>query len=339
MSTFLAARRLGAAWILAVAGSVTPGVASADGSATDPVLAQTLFDEGRRLMAQGRFAEACPKFAESQRLDPGGGTLLNLAVCHESEGRTATAWAELHEAQSQAIADRRPERQARAREHLAAIEARLSRLTISKAADAGPVSITLDGAPLADAALGVATPRDPGEHVVTASAPDKKPWTATVTLGATADSQNVVVPALEDPAPAATPPTPAAPEPVAASAEAPSPSVPGQRQRILGEAVGGAGAAALLAGAVFGGLTLSEKGASDAQCGARIGAPAGLCNAQGVADHGTASTDATLSTVLFIAGGAAAAAGVALFVTAPRSGAPASQVGAGPGWLWWRGSF
>ncbi len=338
MSAFLAARRLGAAWILAAAGAVAPRMASADGSSTDPVLAQTLFDEGRKLMAEGRFAEACPRFAESQRLDPGGGTLLNLAVCHESEGRTATAWAELHEAQSQAIADRRPERQARAREHLAAIEVRLSRLTISKATGAGAVTVTLDGAPLADAALGVPTPRDPGEHVVAASAPDKKAWTVTVTLGPTADSQSVVIPALEDAAAAA--PTPATePEPVAESAEAPPPPVSGQRQRIAGETVGGAGVVALVVGAVFGGLTLSEKGASDAHCGARIGAPSGLCDAQGVADHATAGNDATVSTVLFIAGGAAAAAGVVLFVTAPRSGAPASQVGAGPGWLWWRGSF
>ena len=42
--------------------------ASADVSQTDRSLAQTLFEQGKQLMAAGRYAEACPKLQESQKM-------------------------------------------------------------------------------------------------------------------------------------------------------------------------------------------------------------------------------------------------------------------------------
>jgi len=44
--------------------------AQAPAASTDKVTAEALFEEGRRLVAAGSFAEACPKFADSERLDP-----------------------------------------------------------------------------------------------------------------------------------------------------------------------------------------------------------------------------------------------------------------------------
>lgn len=71
---------------------------------SNAALAESLFREGKRLSGERKFADACPKFAESYKLDPGLGTLLNLAICHESEGKPATAWAEFSETSSRANA-------------------------------------------------------------------------------------------------------------------------------------------------------------------------------------------------------------------------------------------
>jgi hypothetical protein len=145
-------------------------------------LAQALFDEGRQLMEQKRYPEACPKLAESQRLDPGGGTLLNLAVCHEKEGKIATAHAEYHEALSIAIRDARKDRQDLARERIAAIEPRIPRVTVTvaAAADVEGLDVKLDGLGLRRAAWGVAAPVDPGLHRIEATAPGRAPWSVSV---------------------------------------------------------------------------------------------------------------------------------------------------------------
>ena len=198
-------------------------------------LAETLYRAARDLMAEGKYSEACPKFAESYRLDRATGTLLNLAACHEAEGKLASAWVEYMDAAAAAQRDGREDRVQYAEEHKRALEPKLSRLTITLAlgVDVSTLQITLDGAVVGTAALGVPAPLDPGPHVVEAKAAGMLPYSTTVTLGALADQQTVTIPPLEvDPAasapPAPVPVAPARPEPhpdqTLPIAEAPTPT-------------------------------------------------------------------------------------------------------------------
>ena len=73
-----------------------PGIATAQ--STNKAAADALFNEGKRLMGEGKFAEACPKFKDSQAADPAVGTQLNLARCYKKAGLTASAWSEYRSA-------------------------------------------------------------------------------------------------------------------------------------------------------------------------------------------------------------------------------------------------
>src|SRR5262249_19600950 len=80
-----------------VAALLSPTLAFAQG-AGDKAAAVALFDEAEKLMAQSQFAAACPKYAESYRLEPAIGALVHLADCQEKAGQLATAWASWRDA-------------------------------------------------------------------------------------------------------------------------------------------------------------------------------------------------------------------------------------------------
>lgn len=189
---------------------------------TRAAVAEALYRQARDLMAAGKFDEACPKFAESQRLDPATGTLLNLAACHEKQGKLATAWLEYSDAQMAARRDAREDRVEFARARAQELESRLSRLTLTLApgADDAALEIELDGASIGRAVVGAATPVDPGQHTVRVSAPGKKPWSASVEI-APAQQQSLLIPALEMAPAEASAPEPALSPPAGPPASAP----------------------------------------------------------------------------------------------------------------------
>jgi hypothetical protein len=193
--------------LLGLPGALLPSVGRAQDGTAERALAEMLYRQGRALLVEGKASEACLKFAESYRLDPATGTLLNLASCHETERKYATAWLEFSRAVAFARRDRRQDRVQFAQEHLAALEPKLSYLTVvvPVASDVPGLDVRVDGVPVHRAARGVSTPVDPGSHTVEASAPGRKPWSQPITIPEDATNVTVLSPTLEPSSPTVVP--------------------------------------------------------------------------------------------------------------------------------------
>lgn len=298
--------------LVLAAAMLASGAAHADGppSQADRALAQTLFDEARTLMDAKRYAEACPKLAESDRLDPGGGTLLNLGVCHENEGKLARAWVELNEALSRAVRDGRKDREDLAREHVTALAARVTRLRVVLAdadARAPGLRVSLDGEEVRS--LASPLPVDPGPHQLVVAAAGKREKLVAVDAAANGKVQDVLVPALQS-------------APVVADAPQRSAAADGSGQRTTGFVLGGAGIAAIGVGAFFGVSALAKRSDADALC------PEKRCsNPAAVSLQDEAITAAWIANVAIGAGLVALGVGGYLVITAAPDGKSA-QVGA-----------
>ena len=200
--------RVGWRLSLAISAAVVAflGLAPVTARAVSPA-AEALFQDGRRLMAAGKTAEACARFAESYAQEASSGTLLNLALCHQTEGKTATAWAEYRTAARLARGQGREDRARAAEEKVAALEPKLARLTLTASAPVPGLTVASEAGSLDEGGLGVAMPIDPGVHAVKASAPGHRPWMATLEIKE-AEQRTLEIPPLEEepkplPAPAA----------------------------------------------------------------------------------------------------------------------------------------
>lgn len=309
--------------------------ARAEPSAADRAAAEALFAEGRKLLAEGDALAACPKFAESKRLDPGIGTMLNLADCYERIGKTASAWGMFNEAEDAArrahdTLGRDEEAHRRAQQ----LEPRLSRLIIAVSREnrTSSLEVLRDGQPVGEGMWGTAIPVDPGEHTIEARAPGKEPWTGRARVEASPGTMTVSVPALGA-------------AKLSGGGAVPGEEKGGGAQRTAGIALGGIGVAGVVIGSVFGGLVVAKKGDLKDHC---LPADPRKCDADGVAIWRDANTKANVANVAFGVGGAALIAGAVLFFTAPRmdAGKPGSaRIGLVPGvaaearGVWLRGEW
>lgn len=300
--------RRGALVAILVALVSSPVVARAQAGA-DAAMAEQLFREARALMTAGRYAEACPKLAESHHIDPGVGTLINLGECYEKQGKLASAWAVYREAGPMA---RRLGQLPRARfadARASALAESFSTVTLRIAEATAGLVVTLDDRPMPEVAWRTAIPIDAGHHTIGATAPKRRAWQATFDVDPAVPAAKVVIEvppleALPEPAPVKVEPTP----------HIETPPRPGQTQRVLGWVGLGLGGASLAAGSVFGLMAKSKNDEASSHCSAVD------CDGVGVELTDQAQTRAAVSTVFFASAGALLVAGIVLFVTAPRGG-------------------
>jgi hypothetical protein len=262
-------------------------------TAAAPAVAESLYQEGRDLATAGRTAEACAKFAESYRLDPATGTLLNLAACNESLGKYATAWAEFRTALPASRHANREDRAQFASEHLARLEKLLSYVMVRVQGPLGLVQVTLDGVRLEQAAWNVRLPVDPGPHqiVATRRAGETTSYPFVVHTGA----PDLTVDVGEG----------LAPRRSTVSPEPPALDGAGQQRRHVGFAVLGASAAIIAVGGYFGWRAYSKWDEHEQICASAKGCP-GATTEPG-ADARTAARASDILLATGVAGGITAA--------------------------------
>jgi hypothetical protein len=297
-------------------------------TAEDKAAAEVLFDEARTLMQEKQYALACPKFAESNRLDTGIGTVLWLADCYEKNGQSASAWAEFREAQDLAAKNRDP-REKVARERADHLQPMLSKMTVMIAnPGVSGLVVKRDKEQVGKSQWGVAVPVDPGPHKMTVTAPHKKAWETSVFVPAGVNI-DVSVPALKD-----LPPPP--PGTVVVSDTTPgttesrhqdAPSGGGGGQRAVGGALMGLGLAGVGAGVALAVLANQSIADSNKSC-ART-----TCRSEASQDLVQGQNETIGAAISFAGGGAMLVTGLIVILTAPTGAPKTTKVSFAP---WFR---
>ena len=310
----MALPRRAASFVVAIGMSLTRLAAAQDTTRADET-----FHAGRELMKDGKLAEACPKFEESQRADPASGTLLALAYCQELSGLLASAQANYRAAADLAAKEGQNERQKAASERVELLSKRVSTLTIlvpaSLSQQAG-FRLKRDGIDLDRASYNIAVPLNGGTHVIEASAPGRERWAGVVTLQSEADRKTLELPLLEPESSAVlemSGPRRAAAAPVTPARPIEPPSVRRMRQASLGLAL--ATGASIGVGVTFGLAAKSRNDASnrDGHCDATG------CDAYGAERRNAALDAARVATWSFVAAGALGVTSAILYFKAENT--------------------
>lgn len=298
--------------------------------------AQTLYEDAMRLMGAKDYASACPKLDEVVRLYPEGlGAWIELGRCEEARGRLARAYSVYRAAEAGASNAGQTDRNRRAGELARALEPRLSHWTIEVPAatrNLPGLIVRVDGARFELADWNKPIPVDGGKHVIVAEATGKQAWTKEIEIARERDSVTVRVDMLQeqDTSPANAVVSSPGNSEAASQASGVSPL------RAAGFVGGGLGAAALLGGAIAGGIAMARH--NDAVDGGHCLAD-GRCDQVGGALEADSRSAGIASTVLLIAGSVFVAGGVTMVVMSYGKTENAVRVGVTPSGFVVGGSF
>lgn len=209
---------------------------------TNEERAARLFRDAERAFDANDLPTACRSFGDSLKLAPKLGTLLNLALCHETQGKVATAWNEFHLGAAWAAQNGQRERQEFAHKHALALEQKLPRVMLQLPLGRDVTTIEVDGEPLPEPEWYLPLYLDPGDHVVAVGAPGKKRRTTPIRVLPWPNTQNVTLAPLDDLEEVAKP----APRPPPQHADSGA-----HTRRAAAVGIGALGAVTLVVGGVF----------------------------------------------------------------------------------------
>ncbi len=286
---------------------------SAEPTAQARADAESSFREGKARLDAENYRGACEAFAESHRLDPSVGALLNLGVCNEKQGKSGSAWAAYREAESLALTRQDSKRAALAASEAERLEQGLTKVTLRLSAGAKRVAgLRVYKNEVELKSFDLPTVVDPGELRVRAEAPGYEPWSKTFQPAPGTSRETIEIPPLAPKPPSAAPPA----------------STGLHGLTTAGIVVGSLGLAGLAVGGAFAGIALRDRNEAESDptlCPDMACFPAG----REVIDR--AETYANVANVTFAVGGAAAASGIILLavgLTRAEPDAPSKGVSA-----------
>jgi hypothetical protein len=264
------------------------GTARAD----DIKSADEKFEAARKLEAQGDHAGACKLFSESLALNPNAiGTILNVGLCAEHEGRIATAVRYFSDARDRAREQNLAPQLAAAEDHLEKLTPRAPHLAIafSESYSDGKLVVANKIVSVVSASDVLV---DPGQVAIVMSAPGRVPYSTTIEI-AEGQHKALAIPQLGYPVTSCT------------------------ACRLVGKSLVGVGAATFVTGVILGWKSHSDWNRDVAKCMPN-GTGTYVCSQDAFNKVNSDLSLGNAGTIIGIAGGVLLVGGAALWYFTPE---------------------